>query len=74
MTQDLSNASEALPDDFVFGVATSAYQIEGAIDKDGRGPSIWDEFCRRPGAIIDGSDGSVATDSYRRWADQVDID
>jgi beta-glucosidase len=49
-----------------FGVATSAYQIEGAVDEDGRGPSTWDEFCTRPDAVIDGSDGRVACDSYRR--------
>jgi len=73
VTEEYSNATDALPADFVFGVATSAYQIEGATDQDGRGASIWDDFCRRPGAIIDGSDGSVATDSYRRWADDLDL-
>ena len=49
-----------------FGVATSAYQVEGAVDADGRGDSVWDVFCRRPGAVLDGSDGTVACDSYRR--------
>ncbi|MCW2607290.1 MAG: broad-specificity cellobiase [Frankiales bacterium] len=48
------------------GVATSAYQIEGAVDVDGRGPSVWDTFCARPGTVLDGSDGSTACDSYRR--------
>ena len=42
---------------FLFGAATSAYQIEGAHDVDGKEPSIWDVFCRRPGAIEDGSSG-----------------
>jgi beta-glucosidase len=47
-----------------FGVATSAYQTEGAVGRDGRGESIWDTFCRRSGAIADGSDGSMACQSY----------
>jgi beta-glucosidase len=57
--------------DFVWGVATSAFQIEGAADTDGKGPSIWDEFCRRPGVIADGSDGDVACDHYHRMPDDV---
>ena len=56
-----------------FGVATSSYQIEGAVDVDGRGASIWDTFCALPGAIADGTDGSVACDSYRRWDDDLDL-
>jgi beta-glucosidase len=56
---------------FVFGVATSAYQIEGAHDADGKEPSIWDVFCRRPGAIDDGSTGDVACDHYRRYGEDV---
>ena len=59
------------PAGFVWGAATSSYQIEGAIDADGRGPSIWDTFCRRPGAIADASDGAVACDHYHRAADDV---
>ena len=58
---------------FVFGVATSAYQVEGAADADGRGDSIWDTFCRQPGAIADGSDGSVACDSYHRMTEDLDL-
>ncbi len=54
-----------------FGVATSSYQIEGAVDVDGRGPSIWDTLCARPGAIVDGTDGAVACDSYRRLDDDL---
>ncbi len=56
-----------------FGVATSAYQVEGAVDVDGRGPSTWDEFCTRPGAVLDGTDGRVACDSYRRGAEDLDL-
>jgi beta-glucosidase len=61
------------PDGFVWGVATSAYQIEGAAAQDGRGPSIWDSFCRREGTIADGSSGDVACDHYHRWAADLDI-
>ncbi|MGB8649372.1 MAG: GH1 family beta-glucosidase [Mycobacteriales bacterium] len=49
-----------------YGVATSAFQVEGAVAADGRGPSTWDEFCTRPGAVLDGSDATVACDSYHR--------
>ncbi|MBO0812120.1 MAG: family 1 glycosylhydrolase, partial [Microlunatus sp.] len=59
------------PPDFVWGAATASYQVEGAAAEDGRTPSIWDTFARVPGAIIDGSDGDVATDHYHRYADDV---
>lgn len=59
------------PADFLWGVATSAYQIEGAATLEGRTPSIWDEFCRRPGAIHDGSSGDVAVDHYHRYREDV---
>ncbi|MCZ7428607.1 GH1 family beta-glucosidase [Micromonospora sp. WMMA1949] len=62
-----------LPAGFSWGAATAAYQIEGAVDEDGRGPSIWDTFCRRPGAVDDGTSGSVACDSYHRWREDVDL-
>lgn len=61
------------PQDFWWGAATSSYQIEGAADADGRGPSIWDSFCEVPGAISDGSDGRVATDHYNRYAADVSL-
>jgi beta-glucosidase len=56
-----------------FAAATSSFQIEGALDADGRGPSIWDTFCAEPGRIIDGSDGSRACDSYHRWEQDADL-
>jgi len=59
------------PGEFTWGVATSAYQIEGAAHADGRGASIWDEFCRRPGAIRDGSNGDHACDHYHRVEEDV---
>ena len=61
------------PADFVWGVATSAFQIEGAASADGKGPSIWDQFCRVPGAIADASNGDIACDHYRRWASDLDL-
>ncbi|MGZ3144064.1 GH1 family beta-glucosidase [Lentzea chajnantorensis] len=60
-----------LPADFYWGVATSAYQIEGAHDEDGRTPSIWDTYCRRPGAVVNGENGDVACDHYHRMPADV---
>jgi len=64
-------SSREFPSGFLWGAATSAFQIEGALDVDGRGPSIWDVFQRDPAHIVDHSDASVATDSYRRYQDDV---
>jgi beta-glucosidase len=58
---------------FAWGVATSAYQIEGAANEDGRGASIWDTFCQTPGKIADGSSGAVACDHYHRFAEDVEL-
>ena len=55
------------PKDFVWGVATAAYQVEGAANEDGRGSSIWDMFCRRQGAVFDGNTGENACDHYHRF-------
>jgi beta-glucosidase len=57
----------------VWGVATSAFQIEGAAAEDGKGESIWDRFCRTPGHIADGSDGTIACDHYHRWREDLDL-
>jgi beta-glucosidase len=64
---------DAFPVGFRFGVAMAAYQIEGAVDEDGRGESIWDVFCRRQGAIAGGDTGDVACDHYHRWREDLDI-
>jgi beta-glucosidase len=61
------------PKKFVWGVATSAFQIEGAADTDGKGPSIWDDFCKQPGAIADASDGMAACEHYHRWEADLDL-
>lgn len=59
------------PPDFTWGVATSAYQIEGAFDLDGRGESIWDRFSRTPGKVHDGDTGDVACDHYHRFPEDI---
>jgi len=61
------------PDGFLWGAATAAYQVEGAWDADGKGPSIWDLFCRRPGAIEHGDSGEIACDHYHRWKEDVEL-
>jgi beta-glucosidase len=61
----------AFPAGFLWGVATAAYQIEGAVAQDGRGESVWDTFCRQPAVIRDGHTGEVATDHYHRWEQDV---
>jgi beta-glucosidase len=61
------------PSDFLWGVASSSYQIEGAHEQDGRGPSVWDTFCRTPGKVRDGHVGDVACDHYNRFAEDVKL-
>lgn len=61
------------PENFVWGVATSSFQIEGAANADGRGASVWDAFCLQPGAIADASNGDIACDHYNRWETDLDI-
>lgn len=59
------------PDDFTWGVAAAAYQIEGAARGDGKGLSVWDTFCRQPGKVLDGHSGDVACDHYHRFREDV---
>jgi beta-glucosidase len=61
------------PPDFVWGVSTSAFQIEGAAREDGKGESVWDRFCRQPGAIADGSHSDVACDHVHRLDADLDL-
>ena len=62
------------PADFVFGTASSAYQIEGATCGSGRGPSIWDTFCKnRPNMVKEGANGDVAINSYHLYKEDVKI-
>ncbi|GAA2546903.1 GH1 family beta-glucosidase [Streptomyces koyangensis] len=60
-----------LPADFTWGVATAAYQIEGAVAEDGRAPSIWDTFSHTPGKVAGGDTGDVACDHYHRWPEDL---
>ncbi|MET0267848.1 MAG: GH1 family beta-glucosidase [Duganella sp.] len=72
---DLSTAVQRsdFADDFLWGVSTSAYQIEGAAAIDGRVPSIWDTFSETPGKVRDGATGAVACDHYHRWEEDLDL-
>ncbi|TVZ81844.1 GH1 family beta-glucosidase [Streptomyces sp. BK340] len=63
----------ALPHDFLWGTATAAYQIEGAVAEDGRSPSIWDTFSHTPGKIANDDNGDVACDHYHRWRDDLGL-
>ncbi|MFC7788210.1 glycoside hydrolase family 1 protein [Microbacterium sp. MAHUQ-60] len=63
--------TRSLPEGFLFGAATAAYQIEGAAFEDGRTASIWDAFSRVPGAVVNADNGDVACDHYHRYADDV---
>ncbi|MGH6678025.1 MAG: GH1 family beta-glucosidase [Bradyrhizobium sp.] len=65
--------STGFPSGFIWGTATSAYQIEGAVAADGRGRSIWDTFCHTPGHIEDGSNADRADDHYHRYRDDVGL-
>jgi beta-glucosidase len=65
--------SIAFPDNFVWGTATASYQVEGATDADGRGVSIWDTFCRTPGAVFHGDTGDIACDQYHRIETDIDL-
>jgi beta-glucosidase len=60
-----------VPAGFAWGVATSAYQIEGAVGEDGRRPSIWDTFSHTPGKIAGNGNGDIACDHYHRWRDDI---
>ena len=73
MPNNINDLASRFPHDFLWGVATSAFQIEGAAFEDGKGESIWDRFCREPGVIADASNGDVACDHYHRLDGDLDL-
>lgn len=66
LTTSDSSGRRLFPPGFLWGASTSSYQVEGAVDEDGRGRSIWDVFCKTPGRINGGDTGAIACDSYHR--------
>jgi beta-glucosidase len=69
--QALEMPTESPPSGFLWGAATSAYQIEGSPLDDGAGPSIWHRFAHTPGRVLNGDTGDIACDHYRRWREDV---
>ena len=63
--------ARSFPKDFVWGAATASYQVEGAANEDGKGPSVWDVFCKKKGAVFEGHTGDVACDHYHRYKEDV---
>ena len=63
--------SETFPKNFLWGAATASYQIEGAVNKDGKGRSIWDTFSHIPGKIKNNDNGDIATDHYHKYKEDV---
>lgn len=70
---DPKTLADRFPGDFTFGVATAAFQIEGASKADGRKPSIWDAFCNMPGRVHNRDNGDVACDHYNRLEEDLDL-
>lgn len=68
-----TSSGPTFPEAFTWGVATSAFQVEGSTTVDGRGPSIWDTFAAKPGNIDGGATGDPAADHYRRWSSDLDL-
>jgi beta-glucosidase len=71
--QQVDILARRFPPDFTWGFAASAYQVEGAVREDGRGPSIWDTFSRQRGAIVNGDTGDIACDHYHRWREDAGL-
>ncbi|NEO81075.1 family 1 glycosylhydrolase, partial [Moorena sp. SIO4G3] len=65
--------SYQFPDNFIWGVATASYQIEGAVSEGGRKPSVWDTFSGTPGKILNDDTGAVACDHYHRYKEDIEL-
>lgn len=70
---DYRDSGLTFPQDFLFGSATASYQVEGAFDAGGRGPSIWDTFSKTPGKVLNGDTGDIAVDHYHRFEQDLDL-
>ena len=70
---DYRDSGLVFPPGFIFGAATASYQIEGAWNEDGRGPSIWDTFSHTPGLVVGGDTGDIADDHYHRLDEDLDL-
>src|SRR5882724_13249976 len=68
-----SAAAGGFPSGFIWGTATSSYQVEGAVNEEGRGPSIWDSFSHTPGKIADRSNADRANDHFHRYKEDVGL-
>jgi beta-glucosidase len=73
MTDPRESQTREFPPDFSWGASTAAYQIEGAVAQDGRGPSIWDTFSHTPGRVLNGDNGDIAVDHYHRWHEDIEL-
>ena len=71
MNASAKELAALLPPGFTLGVATAAFQIEGALDEDGRGPSGWDVFAAKPGTIVEDHSPAIACDHYHRMPEDV---
>lgn len=72
-TSDNKNGARQFPKGFLWGSATASYQVEGAVNEDGRGPTIWDTFSRIPGKVVNNATGDVSTDHYHRYKEDVQL-
>ena len=70
---DVSTSARSFPPGFLWGTATAAYQVEGAVAEDGRTPSVWDTFAHTPGKVVNNANGDVADDHYHRYKDDVQL-
>jgi beta-glucosidase len=68
-----ATGDRTFPQGFLWGTATAAYQVEGAVAEDGRGPSVWDTFAHTPGKIVNNANGDVADDHYHRYKDDIQL-